>query len=98
MNQQKTTLQENLKYQKLTAQKFIEYQPDVEVITFTREGSIAGSGQWAANAIVTIAGKEYRQIIGPWEAIGEDLPNTPSSYIPGPVTVNYSDGSSEVLR
>lgn len=96
--QQKTTLQENLRYQKLAAQKFISNWPYVEIITFTREGSFDGSGEWSANAIVTIEGKEYRQILGPWTGGGAPFPESPASFTPAPVTVNYSDGTSEVLE
>src|SRR4051794_13600942 len=54
--QQKTTTKQNLENQKYVAFRFIKFQPDVEVITFTQEGSIDGSGEWAVNAVVTIGG------------------------------------------
>lgn len=93
--QQKTTFKENLEYQKISAKKFRSNWPQVEIITFTQEGNIDGAGQWSANAVVTIGGKEYREIIGPWTTIGETLPAKAVSITPA-VTVNYSDGSSEV--
>lgn len=94
---QKTTTKENLEYQRETALKFKEFQPDVEVITFTQEGSRDGSGQWSVNSIVVIAGKEYEEIIGPWTTIGDPLPDTPATHTPAPVTVHYSNGGTEVL-
>lgn len=96
--QQKTTTKQNLELQRTTALKFKEFQPDVEVITFTQEGSRSGSGQWAANAVVTIGGKQYQEIIGPWEIGGDPLPDPATPFAPTPVTVNYFDGSSEVLE
>lgn len=96
--QQKTTLQENLEYQKITAQKFKSNWPATEIVRFTQEGSVSGSGQWAANAIVTIGGKEYREIIGPWETGGEPLPDPRGSVSSGPVMVIYSNGTSGVLE
>ncbi|MGO4592815.1 hypothetical protein AB4Z18_03240 [Leifsonia sp. 2TAF2] len=94
---QKRTLTENLENQRISAQKFISNWPTVEIIEFTREGSIDGSGEWSTNAIVTIEGKTYAEIIGPWETVGDDLPGPPDSFSPQAVTVKYSDGTSEVL-
>ncbi|MGO4592816.1 hypothetical protein AB4Z18_03245 [Leifsonia sp. 2TAF2] len=96
--QQKTTPQENLDYQRTTALKFKSRWPNVEEITFTREGAIDGSGEWTTNAIVTIDGKEYQEILGPWATGGQPLPTPPTSFVSTPVTVNYSDGTSEVLE
>jgi hypothetical protein len=96
--QQKTTSPENLANQRISAQKFISNWPNVEVIEFTREGSVDGSGEWSTNAVVTIDGRKYEEIIGPWETAGDDLPNPPESLSPKPVTVKYSDGTSEVLE
>jgi hypothetical protein len=95
--QQKTTTKQNLENQKYVAFRFIKFQPDVEVITFTQEGSIDGSGEWAVNAVVTIGGKEYKQILGMSVGGGDPLPDTPATHAPAPVTVNYSDGTMEVL-
>lgn len=95
--QQKTTTKQNLENQRISAQKFISNWPQVELIEFTREGSVDGSGEWSTNAVVTIEGKKYEEIIGPWETAGDDLPAPPESYSPKPVTVKYSDGTSEVL-
>lgn len=96
--QQKTTSPENLANQRISAQRFISNWPNVEVIEFTREGSVDGSGEWSTNAVVTIDGREYEEIIGPWETAGDDLPKPPERLSPQPVTVKYSDGTSEVLE
>jgi hypothetical protein len=98
VEQQHVTPQQSLKYQREEALRFIKYQPNVEIITYTSAGGRLGSGEWATGAFVTIGGKQYRQSIGTGGFGGEELPETPPSYSPGPVTVNYSDGTSEVLR
>lgn len=95
---QKTTSRENLENQRVSAQRFIGNWPNVEVIEFTREGSVDGSGEWSTNAIVTIEGREYEEIIGPWETAGDDLPNPPESFSRKPAAVKYSDGTSEVFE
>ena len=96
--QQKTTTKENLDLQRTVALDFIRFQPDVEVITFTEEGSVSGSGEWAVSAVITIGGKEYEEIIGMSVIGGDPLPDTPATHSPAPVTVKYSDGTTEVLR
>ena len=95
--QPKTTPAENHKYQKITAVNKKERWPNVDVITFVEEGSFDGSGTWAASAVVTIDGKDYRQTLGPYSAGGDDLPLPIEGQPPSPLTVNYSDGSSEVI-
>jgi len=95
---QKTTPAENREYQRITAQNQHSRWPNMDEITFTQEGSIDGSGTWAANAIVTIDGKDYDRIIGPYSGIGDDIPVPPPGFVGGPLTVNYSDGTSEVIR
>ena len=96
--QMTTTPEENHELQRHTALRFKEKFPATESIRFTQEGSISGAGSWAANAVVTIAGQDYRQIMGPSERIGEALP-APDSLPPvESTTVHYSDGSSEALR
>ena len=89
---------ENLAKQRESALKFIANQPDVEVIRFTQDGDRPGLGApWSVNAVVTIGGKDYREILGPETLAGEPLPDTEASFSPRPVTVVYSDGTSEVL-
>ena len=96
--QQEQRLENNLAKQKQAALKFIQNQPDVEKIRFTQEGNNPGLGSsWGANAVVTIDGKEYDEILGLNTLVGDPLPDTPPAYTPRPVTVVYSDGSSEVL-
>ncbi|MDR6971806.1 hypothetical protein J2W45_002116 [Leifsonia shinshuensis] len=78
--------------------KFVRNQPDVQVIRFTQPGSVDGGGGWSANAVVTIGGKEYHEILGPNTLGGDPLPDTPAGATSGPVLVQYSDGTSEVLE
>jgi hypothetical protein len=95
--QRKTTPAENHKYQRITAVNKKERWPNVDVITFIDEGRFKGSGTWSASAVVTIDGQDYDQIIGPHSAIGDDLPRPVEGQGSSPLTVNYSDGSSEVI-
>lgn len=97
MFEPKTTPAENHKYQRITAVNKKERWPNVDVITFIDEGRLKGSGTWSASAVVTIDGQDYDQIIGPNSAIGDDLPLPVEGQGPSPLTVNYSDGSSEVI-
>lgn len=98
VQQQQTTQGENLRHQKLTARETRIKWPNIEIITFIDGGNISGSGQWAANAIITIGGEEYRKTIGPGFGIGDVLPLPSPGSSPGRVTVNYSDGTSELLQ
>ncbi|GAB3582235.1 hypothetical protein GCM10027406_24740 [Leifsonia lichenia] len=81
-----------------------EYQPNVEKIRFTREGGRPGLGvPWCVNAIATVEGSEYYVIIGPATSpsfvggtgMPPDAP-TPAPHLP--LTVVYSDGTSEVIE
>lgn len=92
----------NMELQRESALKFRSEWPDVEMIRFTREGDRPGYGAaWGVNAVATVAGKEYQVIIGP------NLPVTfptgyppPTSSLPSrtaPLTVVYSDGTTEVV-
>ncbi|MEO7015383.1 MAG: hypothetical protein ABI130_13620 [Leifsonia sp.] len=81
-----------------------EYQPNVEKIRFTRDGSRPGFGvPWNVNAVATIEGGDYFVIIGPDTGpafvggTGEppEAP-TPSPHLP--LTVIFSDGTSEVIE
>ncbi|SEH99093.1 MULTISPECIES: hypothetical protein [unclassified Leifsonia] len=93
-----TVKQTNLANQKNAAIKFISGWPDVEEIRFTQEGSVGGGGSWAVNAVVTIAGKEYQEILGPHTLGGEPLPEPQTPPSAASVTVIYSDGTTEVLK
>jgi len=81
-----------------------EYQPNVEKVRFTQEGSRGGLGApWGANAVATVGGVDYEVIIGP--EIGPGFvgdtgvpPEAPTPFPHLPLTVIYSDGTSEVLE
>ena len=89
----------NLANQRESALLFLEMQGGVEQIRFTREGGKPGLGaSWSVNAVVTIGGQEYRAILGLDLISSEPLPNIDPQAAPAPVTVVYSDGSSEVLE
>jgi hypothetical protein len=81
-----------------------EYQPNVEKIRFTQDGSRGGLGApWCVNAIATVEGGDYYVIIGPdsgpafvgGTGMPPDAP-TPAPHLP--LTVIYSDGTSEVIE
>lgn len=95
--QRKTTPAENHRYQRITAVNKKERWPNVDVITFLEEGSFLGSGEWCANTVVTIDGHDYRQTLGAYSGSGDELPRPVDGQPPSPLTVNYSDGSSEVI-
>lgn len=102
---QQTALQENIALQRKSALTFRdEWQPSVEKIRFTREGDVPGLGaSWSVNAIATIGGVDYQVIIderfGPaWvgdEGRPPDLRAPPSRL---PLTLIFSDGTSEVIK
>ena len=81
-----------------------EWQPNVEKIRFTQEGGRGGVGApWGVNAIATVAGVDYQVIIGP--EIGPGFvgdngvpPEAPTPAPHLPLSVIYSDGSSEVIE
>lgn len=78
---------------------FLETQGGVERIRFTQEGGKPGLGAyWSANTVVTIAGAEYQETLGPRVLGGDPLPDIAPSSPPIPATVTYSDGSSEVFE
>lgn len=95
---QKTTPAENLGYQRMLAKKFKVNWPATEMIEYTREGSIDGSGEWSTNAVVTIAGKTYKEIFGVSVVGGDPLPDPDASPATESVTVRYGDGTSEVMK
>ncbi|HEV7185523.1 MAG TPA: hypothetical protein VGN33_13600 [Leifsonia sp.] len=81
-----------------------EWQPNVEKIRFTQDGSRPGFGaSWRVNAVATIEGGDYYVIIGPDTGPafvgGTGVP--PKAPTPPPhlaLTVIYSDGTSEVIE
>ena len=81
-----------------------EYQPNVEKVRFTRDGDRPGLGAaWSVNAVATVEGSDYYVIIGPdtgpafvgGTGIPPEAP-TPIQHLP--LTVIYSDGTSEVIE
>lgn len=81
-----------------------EWQPDVEKIRFTQDGGRPGLGvSWSVNAVATVGGVDYQVIIGPDSGPGFVGDNgeppeapTPSPHLP--LTVIYSNGTTEVIR
>jgi len=92
--------QTNLANQRKVALKLVkDYpNPELERIRFTQEGNVSGGGQWSANAVVTVSGKKYEEILGTFVSLGDGLPSVPPESTPRPVIVIYSDGNSEVLK
>lgn len=81
-----------------------EWQPNVEKIRFTQDGDRPGLGaSWSANAVATVEGMDYEVIIGPETGPGfvGDAGMPPEAPTPSPhppLTVIYSDGTSEVIE
>ena len=96
--------QSNLALQREAALAFRdEWQSDVERIQFKREGARPGIGaSWRVNAVATVGATEYQVIIGPTippAFVGGGVPPQPlGSASPTPLTVTYSDGTSEVIE
>lgn len=86
----------NLANQRKAAIAFLGVQGGVEKIRFTQEGTYLGSGSWAVNAVVTIHGNEYKEILGEGLLGGDQLPDVPPS--PAAVVVMFSDHSSETIQ
>lgn len=93
-------LQTSLANQRKVAVKLVEDypNPELETIEFTDRGRVNGSGSWAANTVITVAGTEYYGTLGTFFSIGDGLPPITSGAEPGPVTLVYSDSTSEVLN
>ena len=81
-----------------------QWQPNVEKIQFTQDGSRGGLGaSWRVYAIATIEGREYFVIISP--DLGPSFvggtgrpPKAPTPPVHISLTVVYSDGTSEVIE
>jgi len=81
-----------------------EWQPNVEKIRFKRDGDRPGLGaSWRVNAVATVDGRDYEVIISP--DLGPAFvggtgkpPEAPTPYTRQPLTVIYSDGTSEVIE
>jgi hypothetical protein len=93
-------MQANLANQRKVAVKLVEDypNPELETIEYTDKGRVSGSGSWAANTVITVAGTEYYGTLGTLLSIGDPLPPITSEAKPGSVTLIYSDGTSEVLE
>jgi hypothetical protein len=90
--------QTNLANQREVALIFRKNYPAVEKIRFTQEGNKSGLGApWSVNAVVTIEGEDYQQILGIRSIGGAPLPRVMSQSHP-PLMVIFSDGSSEVIE
>lgn len=73
--------------------------PDLTAIRFTQDGDVPALGAgWSVNAVLTIGGQGYKQILwsGAWG--GDRLPEPLPGADPGPVVVTYSDDTMEVLK
>lgn len=99
MNQQ-LSAEDNLANQRTVAEKTIRDYPNpaLESVRFTNEGKVDGAGAWAATAVITIEGKEYQEILGTFLSGGDILPTISPGSEPTPVTVIYSDGTTEVMK
>ena len=81
-----------------------EYQPNVEKVRFTQDGDRPGLGaSWCVNAVATIEGADYYVIIGPDSGPGfvggtGEPPEAPTPAPHLPLTLVYSDGTSEVIE
>jgi len=93
MNQRKA----NLENQRRSALVLLKNQGGVEKVRFTSEGGKLGLGApWVVEAVVTIDGREFNEILGPRQLGGDPMPKLPSAPN-SRTTVIYSDGSSEVI-
>lgn len=100
MSQEETT-EMNLANQRRVALKFInDYSnPDLTALRFTREGGRPGFGaSWRVNAVATVGGADFEEILATDFWGGDPLPDAPVGAAPAPVDVTYSDGTSEILR
>ncbi|WP_460632094.1 hypothetical protein [Leifsonia lichenia] len=93
-------MQANLANQRKVAVTFIkDYpNPDLEAIRYVDSGGVRGYGSWAANTVITVTGRDYYGTLGTFFSTGDALPPIESEMHPGPVTLTYSDGTSEVLN
>jgi len=89
----------NLINQRKVALAFLDLHPGIDRIRFTQDGGPSGFGApWAANAVITMGGEDYQAILGIGILSSDPLPSVAAGTAPGPTTVVYSDGSSEVIE
>ena len=98
MNQQLSTEDNLANHRKVAQQTIREYpNPALTSIRFVSEGHVDGAGAWAADAVMTIDGKEYEEVLGTFLSGGDPIPSVPPGSKAGPVEVLYSDGTTEVF-
>lgn len=98
---QEETEQANLANQRKVALVFWrDYaNPALTAIRFTDEGNKPGFGApWSANAVVTVGGIDYNEILGAEVWGGDPLPTPAPGSTTGPVTVTYSNGTQELVQ
>lgn len=91
----------SLANQRRVALKFInDYSnPDLTALRFTSEGGRPGFGaSWRVNAVVTVNGADFEEILATDFWGGDPLPDAPANAAPAPVAVTYFDGTSEILK
>jgi hypothetical protein len=92
-------METNVANQRKASIAFLETQGGVERIRFVQEGGQPGLGaSWRADPVVTVEGNDYRATLSPRLISSEPLPDIPPEATTGPVTVIFSDGSSEVIE
>lgn len=100
MSQDETT-ETNLANQRKVALIFWrDYaNPALTNIRFTDEGNKPGFGApWSANAVVTVGGQGFNEILGAEVWGGDPLPAPAHGSTVGPITVTYSDGTQELVQ
>jgi hypothetical protein len=100
MNEQ-TTKQSNLAMQRESALALRTDFPNVETIRFTDEGGTPPVGSWRVEAVATVAGVDYQVVIDPSNWVfptGDMPPESATPPTPVPLTVIYSDGTSEMVK
>ncbi|NUU05099.1 hypothetical protein [Leifsonia sp. C5G2] len=91
----------NLENQRRVALKFInDYSnPELTALRFTNEGGRPGFGaSWRVNAVATVNGADFEEILATDFWGGDPLPDTPAGAAAASVCVTYSDGTSEILK
>ena len=89
----------NLANQRKAAMAFLETQGGVDKIRFVQGGGQPGLGaSWRADAVVTVEGNDYRATLSSRLISSEPMPDIAPEVTRGPVTVIFSDDSSEVIE
>lgn len=100
MSQEETTRTNLAKQREVALVFWRSYSnPALTEIRFTDEGNKPGFGApWSANAVVTVGGREFNEILGAEVWGGDPLPQTPSGSTAGPIAITFSDGTQELVR